>query len=96
MAVMKYYMSDRTAKRGHVEYTEGEWFALMGNDITRPYATAVYQEEMAMDDVPEDIREAVAAVVEEKVKRWGLYAERELSADEALNILSGGDENEKG
>lgn len=93
---MNYYISDQTAKNGYIKYAESEWFALMGNDITRPYATAVYQEEMEMDDVPEDIREAVAAVVEEKVKRWGLYAERELSADEALNILSGGDENEKG
>lgn len=88
----RYYISDPTAERGFVELTETEWFALMGDETTRPYAGKVYRGEMAIEDVPEDVREAVAAVVAEKVARWGLYSERELSDNEALNILTGGGE----
>lgn len=88
----RYYISDPTAERGFVELTETEWFALMGDETTRPYAGKVYRGKMAIEDVPEDVREAVAAVVAEKVARWGLYSERELSDNEALNILTGGGE----
>lgn len=90
----RYYISDPKAEKGFVELTESEWLALIGTEETRPYANKVYRGEMTMEEVPEDIREAVAAVVAEKVKRWGLYAERELNAQEALAIITGGDTNE--
>lgn len=85
----RYYISDPTAERGFVELTESEWYAIVGTDETRPYTGKVYRGEMTMDDVPEELREEVAAVVAEKVKRWGLYAERELQPQEALNIIAG-------
>lgn len=90
----RYYISDPKAEKGFVELTESEWYALLGTEETRPYANKVYRGEMAMEDVPEELREEVAAVVAEKVKRWGLYAERELQPQEALNIITGGDANE--
>lgn len=84
-----YYISDPTAEKGFVELTETEWYALIGTEEVRPYAGKVYRGEMTMDDVPEELREEVAAVVTEKVKRWGLYSERELTSHEALNIITG-------
>lgn len=86
----RYYIADNTAPRGFVELTESEWYALMGDETTSPYDGKVYRGEIAMEEVPEDIREAVAAVVAAKVERWGLYTERELTAREALAIITGG------
>ena len=90
----RYYIADNTAPRGFVELTESEWLALMGTEETRPYANKVYRGEMTIEEVPEELREAVAAVVAAKVDRWGLYSERELTAREALNIITGGNEDE--
>lgn len=87
----RYYISDPTAPKGFVELTEEEWFALMGDDTTRPYAAQVYRGDITIDDVPADLREAVQSVVDTKVARWGLYAERNISDTEALNILTGGE-----
>lgn len=89
-----YYIIDPNAERGRVELTEPEYYALIGTEETRPYADKVYRGEMNISDVPEELQEAVADVVAEKVRRFGLYAERELTAHEALNILTEGVANE--
>ena len=86
----RYYISDPTAPKGFVELTYEEWLSLYGTDETAPWASQVYRGEITLDDVPEDIREEVSAVVATKVARWGLYSEREISDREALNILTGG------
>lgn len=86
----RYYIRDMSAPRKLVELTESEWLALHGTDETAPYASKVYRGEITLDEVPEDIREEVEAVVQAKVERWGLYSERELTDKEALNILTGG------
>ena len=89
-AVTRYYVTDSTAPKGFVELTETEWLALMGDETTRPHAIKVYRGEMAIDEVPAELQAAVQAVVDTKVARWGLYSERRISADEALNIITGG------
>lgn len=86
-----YYISDPNAEKGFVEVTEEEWTSLIGDEATRPYASAVYRGEMIIDEVPEEVREAVAEIVANKNARFGLYSERELPAQEALDILTGGD-----
>lgn len=86
-----YYISDPKAERGFVELTEAEWLALIGTEETRPYTGKVYRGEMDISEVPEELREAVQAVVDTKVARYGLYAERDISDTEALNIITGGD-----
>ena len=90
----RYYVSDPKVEKGFVELPESEWLALIGTEEVRPYAGKVYRGEVDITEVPEELREAVAAVVAEKVKRWGLYSERELAAHEALNIITGGNANE--
>ena len=87
--VTRYYVADPTAERGFVEISESEWLALMGTEEVRPYTGKVYRGKMDISEVPEELREEVAAVVAEKVKRWGLYSERELQPQEALNIITG-------
>lgn len=89
-AVTRYYVADNTAPKGFVELTKTEWLALMGDETTRPHASKVYRGEMAIDEVPAELQAAVQAVVDTKVARWGLYSERRISAEEALNIITGG------
>lgn len=88
----RYYISDPKAEKGFVELTEAEWYAIVGTDETRPYANKVYRNEMDITEVPEELQEAVQAVVDAKIARFGLYSERELPANEALNIIAGGEE----
>lgn len=90
----RYYVADKTVERGFAEITESEWYALIGTEEVRPYTGKVYRGEMDIADVPEELREAVQAVVDTRVQRWGLYAEREIPATEALNIITGGNANE--
>ena len=87
-----YYIADNTQPRGFVEVTEEEFVAVIGDDTTRPYAGKVYSGEMSIDEVPEDVREAVAAVVAARTERFGAWSERELTPQEALNIIVGGSE----
>lgn len=94
MKQIRYYISDPTAPKGFVELTESEWVALMGDETTQPYAAQVYCGKITIEDVPEELREAVLAVVDNKVARWGMYSEREISPNEALTILTGGAEDE--
>lgn len=87
----RYYVSDHTTTKGFVQLTHEEWVALIGDETTRPYASPVYRGEMTIDEVPEELREAVQAVVNVKIARWGLYSERDISDSEALDIVAGGD-----
>lgn len=86
----RHYIRDPDAKRGFAELTEEEWIAMMGNDAVRPYAKQGYRGDIAIEDVPEELREAVQTVVDNRIARWGLYSEREIAPKEALTILTGG------
>lgn len=90
----RYYINDPTAPKGFVELTEEEWLAIIGDETTRPYAYQVYRGEITIEDVPEDLRETVQSVVDNKIARWGLYSERDIPSDEALDILTGGASDE--
>lgn len=87
-----YYIADNTQPKGFIEVTEAEWNALIGTEETRPYANQVYRGELSIEEVPEDLREAVQAVVDTKIARWGTYESRDISDSEALNIITGGNE----
>lgn len=69
-----YYIIDPTAEKGFVEVTEVEFTALLGDETTRPYASKVYRGEITIEEVPKDVREAVQAVVDAKIERWGEYS----------------------
>ena len=80
-----YYIGDRTQPRGFVEVGESEFFALAGDEITRPYVKRVYRGEMSIDDVPEALREVVSTVVAARTERFGAWSgkrKKEPSAEE--------------
>lgn len=85
----RYYIVDPTAERGIVEVAEEEFTLMRGTDETRPYINKMYEGELALDDVPAELQEAVNFSVEARIARYGLYANGELTAHEALEILKG-------
>lgn len=85
-----YYIADNTQPKGFIELTEAEWNTLMGTEETRPYASKVYRGELFINEVPAELQEAVQAVVDAKIARWGIYESRDIPDSEALNIITGG------
>ena len=59
--------------------------SLFGDETTRPYANKVYKGTLSIEEVPEELREAVQVVVDAKVAKWGKYEEPYISDSEALN-----------
>lgn len=88
-----YYITNLNLEKGFEEITESEWNGLFGDENTRPYISQVYREEITIDEVPEEYREAVSACVANRVAKFGKYSERDISASEALNIITGGSES---
>ena len=86
----RYYISANNDK-GFEEISEAEFFSLFGDDTTRPYANKVYKGTLSLEEVPEELRETVQAVVDAKIAKWGKYEERDISDSEALDIITGGD-----
>lgn len=83
---MTYYVINPFAKRLE-EVTEAEHLALVGDDTQRPYADQLYREEIALADVPEDIRESVQTIVNNRISRWGLWKDLPASPHE-VNALA--------
>ena len=82
-----FYLSDPSSDKGFVEITEEEFNAILGTDETRPYASKVYRGELSIGEVPEELQEAVQAVVDAKIARWGEYNKQEISVEELMDIL---------
>lgn len=82
-----YYLSDPSTDKGFVEVTETEFNAIIGTEETRPYANKVYRNELSINEVPEDLREAVQAVVDAKIARWGEYNKQEVSSEELKSLV---------
>lgn len=87
-----YYIADNTQPKGFIELTESEFYALLGTDELRPYANQVYRGIITIDEVPEELREEVQTVVNNKIARWGTYESRDILDSEALNIITGGNQ----
>lgn len=84
-----YYVADKTHPKGFVELTEAEFVSIVGDDTTRPYVNKVYCGAMTIDEVPEEYRETVSAIVQNKIARLGTYESRSIPDSEALNIITG-------
>lgn len=78
----KYYI-------GNVEVSEADAQTLVGNDTTRPYIRKVYRGEITIDDVPEELRDAVTASVEARIARDGEYGTHEISAAALKSMIEG-------
>ena len=77
---------------GGTEITESEYNALL-TEIREKAALVeqLYNGEITIDDVPEAWREEIQRRVNERIAAEGTAEEQDLSAEEALNVILGGE-----
>ena len=77
---------------GGVEITETEYNRLL-TEIREKAALVnqLYMGEITLDDVPTEWQEEIQRRVNERIKQDGAADQQEISADEALDIILGGD-----
>ena len=77
---------------GGTEITEAEYNALL-SEIREKAALVeqLYNGEITIDDVPTDWQEEIQRRVDECIAAEGAAEEQDLSAEEALNIILGGE-----
>ena len=77
---------------GGTEITEAEYNELLA--IIREKAALVdklYNGEISIDDVPVEWQEEIQRRVDERIAAAGILEEQDISAEEALDIIVGGD-----
>ena len=77
---------------GGVEITESEYNTLL-TEIREKVALVeqLYNGEITIDEVPVEWREEIQRRVDERIAAEGAAEEQDLSAEEALNIILGGE-----
>ena len=77
---------------GGTEITEAEYNALL-TEIREKAALVeqLYNGEITIDDVPTEWQEEIQRRVNERIAAEGAAEEQDLSAEEALNIILGGE-----
>lgn len=77
---------------GGTEITKAEYNALI-SEIREKAALVdkLYSGEITIDDVPTDWQEEIQRRVNERIAADGEAAQQDISAEEALNIILGGD-----
>ena len=77
---------------GGVEITESEYNALL-SEIREKVALVdkLYSGEITIADVPTEWQEEIQRRVDERIAAEGAAAEQDIPADEALNIILGGE-----
>ena len=77
---------------GGAEITEAEYNALLA-EIREKAALVdkLYSGEITIDDVPTEWQEEIQRRVNERIAAEGTAEEQDLSAEEALNIILGGE-----
>lgn len=78
---------------GGVEITKEEYDRLLLEIREKAdLVNKLYNNEITIDDVPEAWREEIQRRVDERIAMQGTANEQDISADEALNIILGGEE----
>lgn len=74
------------------EITEEEYNTLLTEIRTKAaLVDSLYSGEITIDDVPAEWRDEIRRRVDERIAQQGTIEEQELSAEEALAIILGGD-----
>lgn len=77
---------------GGIEITEEEYNTLLTEIRTKAtLVDSLYSGSITLDDVPADWQEEIQRRVDERIQREGEMEEQDLSAEETLAILLGGD-----
>lgn len=78
---------------GGVEITEAEYNTLLtGIREKAALVNQLYAGEITIDDVPTDWQEEIQRRVDERIAELGAADQQEISADEALDIILGGED----
>lgn len=72
----RYYITNSLSDAGFEEITETEWRDLIGEAPYRQYAKKLYRGLITTNDIPEEYRERVEEIVNNKILKWGLYSEQ--------------------
>lgn len=84
---MIYYYIAADNEKGFEEITETEWNAIIGTEEIRPYVYKVYRGLLSIDEVPEELREQVQTIVNNKIARWGEYKNQEINSNELQSMI---------
>lgn len=77
---------------GGVEITEAEYNALLSEIREKAdLVDKLYSGEITIDDVPTDWQEEIQRRVDERISDEGIAEEQDISAEEALDIILGGE-----
>ena len=77
---------------GGVEITEGEYTRLLAEIREKAdLGDKLYSGEITIDDVPTDWQEEIQRRVDELIAAEGAAGEQDISAEEALDIILGGE-----
>lgn len=100
MALMRYYAQYNNSGKliaigtgnGGTEITEAEYNTLL-SEIREKAALAdkLYSGEITIDEVPADWQEEIQRRVDERIAAEGTAEEQDISAEEALDIILGGE-----
>ena len=77
----------RNAEYVAVKVTKEEFTQLIGSRQTAPYALAVWSEKMTIDEVPEELREEVQAIVSNRLAWCGSYADQPVTVQELRKFV---------
>ena len=81
-----------TGSSGGTEITEAEYNALLSEIREKAaFVNKLYNGEITIDDVPTEWQEEIQRRVNERIAAEGAAEEQDLSAEEALNIILGGE-----
>lgn len=77
---------------GGIEITEEEYNTLLTEIRTKAaLVDSLYNGSITLEDVPADWQEEIQRRVDERIQREGEMEDQELSAEETLSILLGGE-----
>ena len=77
---------------GGTEITEEEYSTLLNEIRTKTtLVNQLYNREVTIEDVPTEWREEIQRRVDERIAQQGTIEDQELSAEEALDVILGGE-----
>lgn len=78
----------RNAEYVAVKVTKEEFIQLIGTRQTAPYVLAVWSEKMQINEVPEELREEVQAIVYNRLAWCGSYADQPVTDQELREFVA--------
>lgn len=96
---MRYYAQYENGKLiaigtgyGGTEITEAEYYTLLAEICEKAaLVNQLYAEEITLADIPAEWQEEIQRRVNERIEADGLAAEQDISSEEALDIILGGE-----